>query len=62
MAISLTTCVWIPFSAIGLAISRDGSSGGVIRLGKLNEKGIARDLIKFSEISESIEGPQQEIV
>uniref|UniRef100_A0A0A9XLW1 proteasome endopeptidase complex n=1 Tax=Lygus hesperus TaxID=30085 RepID=A0A0A9XLW1_LYGHE len=42
--------------AIGLAISRDGSSGGVIRLGQISEKGISRDVIKYCDISESIEG------
>ncbi|BES99894.1 unnamed protein product [Nesidiocoris tenuis] len=43
--------------AVGLAISRDGSSGGVIRLGSINQKGITRQMIKFSEISDTILAP-----
>ena len=37
-------------SAISLAMSRDGSSGGVVRLGCITEKGVERLLIKGNEL------------
>ena len=34
--------LWILFSGLGLAIARDGSSGGVIRIGVITKEGVER--------------------
>lgn len=38
------------FAAVSLAISRDGGSGGVIRLGAINKDGIERHVITGDDI------------
>lgn len=40
--------IW--FSAVALAISRDGSSGGVIRLAAISKDGIDRTIISGDQI------------
>ena len=47
--------VWI-WTALTLALTRDGSSGGVVRLGIITEDGIERRLIKGNELPRFYEG------
>ena len=40
----------LPFPALGLAVARDGSSGGVLRLAIIAESGVTRTVYTGSEI------------
>ena len=40
----------VSLSALGLAIARDGSSGGVIRMAVITEKGVTRSVFTGSQI------------
>ena len=42
--------------ALTLAMNRDGSSGGVVRLGIINEKGIKRQVFSGEELPRFYEG------
>lgn len=42
--------------ALSLAISRDGSSGGVVRLGIITEDGIERRVVLGNELPRFFEG------
>ena len=44
------------FSALTLALTRDGSSGGVVRLGIITKDGIERRLFKGNELPRFYEG------
>ena len=44
------------FTALTLALSRDGSSGGVVRLGIIDKDGIERRLVKGNELPRFYEG------
>lgn len=44
------------FPALALAMSRDGSSGGVIRLGVITDKGIERKVIMGDKLPRFYEG------
>lgn len=48
--------ILILFSALALAMARDGSSGGVIRTGVITEKGIERKVILGNELPRFYEG------
>ena len=57
----MKTCRFtLPFfcclSAVALAISRDGSSGGIIRLAAIDESGIERRVILGHELPTFYEG------
>ena len=43
-------------SAVALAMSRDGSSGGIIRLAAIDESGIERRVIVGNELPSFYEG------
>ena len=43
-------------SAVALAMSRDGSSGGIIRLAAIDESGIERRVIVENELPSFYEG------
>lgn len=43
-------CVSLVTKALALAMSRDGSSGGVVRIGVITEKGIERTVILGNEL------------
>ncbi|KAJ7393230.1 Proteasome subunit beta type-6 [Desmophyllum pertusum] len=51
-------CVRQPFAigAVALAMSRDGSSGGIIRLAAIDESGIERRVILGNELPTFYEG------
>lgn len=42
-------------TALALAMSRDGSSGGVVRIGIITEKGVERRLILGNELPKFFE-------
>lgn len=42
--------------ALSLAMSRDGSSGGVIRIGVITDKGVERKVIAGSDLPTFYEG------
>lgn len=42
--------IFVFFSALALAMSRDGSSGGVVRLGIITEEGVERRVILGNEL------------
>jgi len=44
------------FVAVTLATQRDGSSGGVVRLGVITEKGIQREVILPADMPKFYEG------
>ena len=46
----------IPFVAVSLAMSRDGSSGGVIRLAAITEDGLERKVITGDDLPTFYEG------
>ena len=43
-------------TALTLAMSRDGSSGGVVRLGIINEEGVERRTVLGNELPRFYEG------
>ncbi|XP_076231383.1 proteasome beta1 subunit [Calliopsis andreniformis] len=49
-------CVKLVENSLALAMSRDGSSGGVIRIGVITEKGIERRVILGNELPRFYEG------
>ncbi|XP_011495400.1 PREDICTED: proteasome subunit beta type-6 [Ceratosolen solmsi marchali] len=49
-------CVELVSNTLALAMSRDGSSGGLIRLGIITENGIVRKVIKENELPTFYEG------
>lgn len=49
-------CVTLVQNTLALAMSRDGSSGGVIRLGVITDKGIERRVIMGNELPRFYEG------
>ncbi|XP_043260129.1 proteasome subunit beta type-6 isoform X1 [Colletes gigas] len=49
-------CVKLVENTLALAMSRDGSSGGVIRIGVITEKGIERKVILGNELPTFYEG------
>ncbi|CAK9831409.1 Proteasome subunit beta type-6 [Anthophora retusa] len=49
-------CVKLVEHTLALAMSRDGSSGGVIRIGVITEKGIERKVILGNELPRFYEG------
>ena len=58
--VAIFDCVKLPlfsrFSAVALAMSRDGSSGGIIRLAAIDESGIERRVILGTELPTFYEG------
>lgn len=46
----ITNLYGLFFVALALAMSRDGSSGGVIRLGIITERGVDRRLIEGNDL------------
>ena len=48
--------IFLFFIALALAMSRDGSSGGVIRLGVITENGIERQIVLGNELPTFYEG------
>ena len=40
----------VPLAALGLAVARDGSSGGVLRLAIIEESGVSRSVFTGPEI------------
>ena len=44
------------FPAVSLAISRDGSSGGIVRLAAIDQSGIERRVILGNELPKFYEG------
>lgn len=47
---------YVLFLAVALAMSRDGSSGGIIRLAAIDEEGIERRVILGNELPTFYEG------
>ena len=60
VSLAMFDCVKLPlfscFSAVALAMSRDGSSGGIIRLAAIDESGIERRVILGTELPTFYEG------
>lgn len=55
-AMSQEDCINFTKKAISLAMSRDGSSGGCIRLGVITEEGVKRIFVPGNELPPSYEG------
>jgi len=49
-------CIQFVLNTLTLALSRDGSSGGVVRLGIIDKDGIERRLVKGNELPRFYEG------
>ncbi|XP_063995761.1 proteasome subunit beta type-6 [Diachasmimorpha longicaudata] len=49
-------CITLVINSLALAMSRDGSSGGVIRIGVITEQGVERRLIIGDDIPKFYEG------
>lgn len=56
VGMSREDCVQLVTRTLALAMSRDGSSGGVIRLGIITKDGIERKIIRGAEIPKFYEG------